>query len=146
MRAMMRAVRQALLIVALAGVASLASYLLRPDVLPWNVAEGEIELSGVAALGEVLWVDARTEEDFLRRHLPGALLLNEDAWEDGFGPLLERWTPEMAIVVYCSSQSCLRSHHVAERLRSELGAERVFALQGGWEAIEASGMTGGEVL
>src|SRR5690606_39426838 len=74
------------------------------------------------ALPEALWIDARAEEDFARGSLPGAVSLSLESWEEGLARLLERWTPERPIVVFCSSQSCLRSHEAArsEEHTSEL--------------------------
>lgn len=81
----------------------------------------------------VIWVDARTEHDFERDHIPGAISLNEDHWNELLPQLLGVWSPEKRIVVYCSSQSCNVSHEVAQRLRSETGLQNVFILEGGWE-------------
>ncbi|MBK1878192.1 rhodanese-like domain-containing protein [Pelagicoccus mobilis] len=136
---------QSVLLVGLAAVLAFAGYLWRPDALPWDVRALEIELAAANELEEALWVDARVEEDFQQAHLGGALLLNEESWEAGFVGLLEVWFPDRPIVVYCSSQSCLRSHHVAKRLREELGVENVFSLKGGWEAMLETGKAkGGE--
>ncbi len=82
----------------------------------------------------VLWVDARSEEQFARQHVPNAVSLNEDRWDDSLPQFLETWSPDRRVVVYCSSQSCAASHEVARRLREEAGLPAVFVLHGGWEA------------
>ena len=81
----------------------------------------------------VLWVDARPEEDFVRGHIPGAMLLNEDEWDAHLRNFLTAWSPERKVVVYCSAQSCNASHEVAERLRKEAGLTNVHVLEDGWE-------------
>ncbi|EDY81959.1 rhodanese-like domain protein [Verrucomicrobiia bacterium DG1235] len=140
---MKQAVSQSLLILALAVVLSVVAFVLRPEALPWSATEHEVDLEAARLLDGALWVDARVEEDFKRGHLNGAISVNEENWEMGFMALLEVWTPGSPIVVYCSSQSCLRSHHVAERLREELGVEEAFALDGGWEAMVEVGLVEG---
>lgn len=119
------------------------SFVLRPETLPLDVSEHEIELLVVQALENVLWVDARSDEAFEAAHLEAALALNEENWETGFAPLLDVWVPGTPIVVYCSSQSCLRSHHVASRLRDELGVDEIYSLKGGWDSLEAAGLVEG---
>ena len=84
----------------------------------------------------VLWLDARPEEQFARGHVPGALPLNEDHWDEQLRMMLTAWSPERKVVVYCSRQSCNTSHEVAERLRKEAGLKNVYVLEGGWEEWE----------
>jgi len=82
----------------------------------------------------VLWVDARSAADFALAHIPGALRLTEDDWNELLPGLLKEWEPDSAVVVYCSSRSCHASEEVAKRLREEVGLKPVFVLRGGWEA------------
>ncbi len=88
------------------------------------------------AWGEnAIWVDARPDEEFARDHVPGAISLNEDRWNDLIGGFLATWTPDKKVVVYCSSQSCNASRDVAHRLRNQTQPpiQNVFVLEGGWE-------------
>lgn len=82
-----------------------------------------------------LWVDARPEVDFEHDHVPGAILLNEDRWNELLPQFLqEHWSPEKKIVVYCSSQSCNLAGDVARRLREEAKLpNEIRVLKGGWE-------------
>jgi rhodanese-related sulfurtransferase len=66
-----------------------------------------------------MWVDARPDDEFARDHVPGALSLNEDRWNELLPQFLAVWSPEKKIVVYCSSLSCNASREVARRLRKE---------------------------
>ncbi len=142
---MNQALSQSVSILVLSVVLGVLSFFVRPETLPWDISEHEIELPEVLGFAGVVWIDARIDEDFEAAHLDTALLLNEENWEEGFAPLLDAWVPGTPIVVYCSSQSCLRSHHVAERLREELGVEEVYSLKGGWESLVEAGLVeGGE--
>lgn len=95
------------------------------------------EIPLATALGwraDTLWLDARPAADFAREHIPGALPLNEDEWDALLPAVLDAWSPDRPVVVYCSSLSCGTSREVARRLRGELEMPRVFVLAGGWEA------------
>ncbi len=108
------------------------------DRISWQspVAPGEgVTVSRAQSWGAAaLWVDARPEEQFETAHVPGAVLLNEDRWNELLPQLLAAWSPEKRLVVYCSSQSCGTSREVARRLRTDAGLQNVFVLVGGWEA------------
>lgn len=81
-----------------------------------------------------VWIDARPDNEFARDHVPGAILLNEDRWNELLPQFLAVWSPEKKVVVYCSAQSCDLAREVAERLRKEVQLPDVFVLDGGWEA------------
>jgi rhodanese-related sulfurtransferase len=108
------------------------------DKVSWQtpVAASEmVSLEQARAWGEgAMWIDARPEEEFEREHVPGALLLNEDRWNELLAQMVGKWSPEKRVVVYCSSESCGSSREVARRLRKEAGLTNVFVLEGGWEA------------
>ncbi len=80
------------------------------------------------------WIDARADDEFARDHVPGAILLNEDHWNELLPQFLAAWSPGKKVVVYCSAQSCDLAREVAERLRKEAHLPDVFVLEGGWEA------------
>ena len=81
-----------------------------------------------------VWIDARPDDEFARDHVPGAILLNEDRWNELLPQFLAVWSPGKKVVVYCSAQSCDLAREVAERLRKEAQLPDVFVLEGGWEA------------
>lgn len=91
-----------------------------------------------AAHPDALWIDARPARDYAAAHVPGALALTEDVWEEGFARLVEAWDGAASIVVYCGGEHCRASEAVALRLRRDLGFGRVFVLAGGWEAWQAA--------
>ena len=84
-------------------------------------------------------MDARPDEECARDHVPGAVSLNEDHWNELLPQFLPKWSPEKTVVVYCSAQSCNAALEVAKRLRDEAqlkdneGKNCVFVLKGGWE-------------
>ena len=81
-----------------------------------------------------IWIDARPDEDFARDHVPGAISLNEDRWNELLPQFLASWSPDKKIVVYCSAQSCNAAREVAERLRKEAALPNdIRVLEGGWE-------------
>jgi rhodanese-related sulfurtransferase len=113
---------------------------LTPRPVSWDadaLKEGEVRLADVLqSWEEILWIDARSESDFNKEHIPGAILLNEDRWDDLFMQFMAsgRWRPGIKIVVYCGSSGCQASHAVAERLSKKSGIPNVWVLKGGWEA------------
>jgi len=133
-----RAVWQALLLSVIAFLPAIGEAIYFRDRVSWRSPIPASELVTVAqalSWGEnVIWVDARPEEEFGRDHVPGAVSLNEDRWNELLPQFLQNWSPEKRIVVYCSSQSCNASREVAKRLRDEAQLKNVFVLEGGWEA------------
>jgi rhodanese-related sulfurtransferase len=129
--------RQALILVALAFIPGIGQAIYYRDRVSW---ESRIPLSELVTVEQAkswgqnaIWVDARPDADFERDHIPGALPLNEDRWNELLPQFLAAWSPEKKVVVYCSTQSCNLAVEVARRLRNEAQIKNVFVLQGGWE-------------
>jgi rhodanese-related sulfurtransferase len=133
----MSAVRQALVLIALALVPAIGEAIYFRDRISWQSPDRSSEmvtLDQARSWGaNAIWVDARPDNEFEHDHVPGAIPLNEDRWNELLPMLLAQWSLEKKIVVYCSSQSCNASREVARRLRDEAGLKDVFVLQGGWE-------------
>jgi rhodanese-related sulfurtransferase len=130
-------VRQALLLAALALIPGIGEAIYFRDKVSWRSpipASEMVTLTQARAWDEnTIWVDARPDAEFEREHIPGAVLLNEDRWNELLPQFLTMWSPEKRVIVYCSSQSCNASREVARRLRDEAQLKNVFVLQGGWE-------------
>ena len=130
--------RQALIIAAFALLPAIGEAIYFRQRVPWQSPIPTSEMVTVdqarAWGANVIWVDARPDADYAREHVPGAISLNEDRWNELLPGLLEAWSPEKKLVVYCSSQSCNASREVGRRLREEAQLKGVFVLQGGWEA------------
>jgi rhodanese-related sulfurtransferase len=130
--------RQTVLLLGLAFLPAAGQALYFRDKISWHSPVSASEMVTVAnALGwrsNAIWIDARPEEEFAKEHVPGAILLNEDRWNELLPQMLAMWSPEKRVVVYCSSESCGSSREVARRLREEARLKNVFVLEGGWEA------------
>ncbi len=133
-------VRQLLLLVGLAFLPAIGQAIYYRNLASWEqppVDPAAISLAQAQEWGDkVLWVDARPDAQFAHGHIPGALQLNEDRWDELLGGMLAAWSPEKKVVVYCSRLTCNASHEVAERLRHEALLTNVYVLQGGWEEWE----------
>jgi len=131
------AVRQALLLIVLALVPAIGEAIYFRNKVSWQSPIPASELVTVEQArswgDNVIWVDARPDNEFERDHIPGAILLNEDSWNELLPQFLGQWSPEKRVVVYCSAQSCNASREVAKRLRDEAQLKNVFVLDGGWE-------------
>lgn len=129
--------RQALILLALAFVPAIGEALYFRERVSWQSPVPASEMATVAQArawgNDTLWLDARPDDQFAHDHVPGALQLNEDRWNELLPEVLAAWSPEKKIVVYCSTQSCALSRDVARRLREEAQLKNVFVLEGGWE-------------
>ena len=132
------AIRQALILTTLALLPALGEAIYFRDKVSWQSRLSASEIVTVdqaRSWGDnVMWVDARPAEEFEHDHIPCAILLNEDRWNELLPQFLAVWSPGKKIVVYCSAQSCDLAREVAERLRKEAQLPDVFVLEGGWEA------------
>ncbi len=131
-------IRQILILAALALAPGVGEAIYFRQKISWQSSILPSELVTVDQArtwaGNAIWVDARSDEEFARDHVPGALLLNEDRWNELLPQFLAVWSPGKKVVVYCSSLSCNASREVARRLRKEAQLSDVFVLKGGWEA------------
>ena len=133
----LRAVREGLLLLALASLPAIGEGIYFRDKISWQSPIPASELVTVdqaRAWGDgAIWVDARPDEEFARDHVPGAFSLNEDHWNELLPQFLPNWSPGKKVVVYCSAESCNAAREAAKRLRDDAQLTEVFVLQGGWE-------------
>jgi 3-mercaptopyruvate sulfurtransferase SseA len=87
---------------------------------------------------ERLVVDARSHELYQEAHVPGAVLLSEEAWDASLPEFLMQWYPDRPVVIYCGVQACAASKRVALRLLADLPEARVYVLKGGFPAWKAA--------
>lgn len=131
------AIREALILIVIAFLPALGEAIYFGNKVPWQSRLSASEIVTVdqaRSWGDsATWVDARPSDEFERDHVPGAILLNEDSWNELLPQFLAQWSPDKTVVVYCSAQSCNAAAEVARRLREEAGLTNVFVLQGGWE-------------
>lgn len=132
--------RQAALLCLLALIPALFAGWLHPRRPDWQELRtrppelSPARLRVLAGEAELLWVDARPRERFDAGHIPGALLLNEDHWEEQMPEFVRRWRPGLRVAVYCDQLQCGASRQVARRLREEFGVDTVVILEGGYAA------------
>jgi len=137
------AIRQALILITLALLPALGQAVYFRNKVSWQSrlsASEVVTVNQARSWGDsVMWVDARPADEFERDHIPGAILLDEDSWNELLPQFLGQWSPDKRVVVYCSAQSCNAAAEVARRLREEAqlrdneGKNCVFVLEGGWE-------------
>ena len=129
--------RQAAVLAAVALLPAAGEAIYFRNNISWRSAIAPSEMVTVeqarAWRDNAIWIDARPDDEFARDHVPGALSLNEDRWNELLPQVLLTWSPDKKIVVYCSAESCNAARDVAKRLRAETHIEDIFVLQGGWE-------------
>jgi rhodanese-related sulfurtransferase len=144
---LMKSVRQALILFFIAVAAAFGTHAWHPRapalyLVQEPLRDDEVSMQTIQEMwkGDVLWIDARVQEQFDAGHVPGALLLNEQKFEEQLvGYLDTLQTNNKPIVVYCSAAKCDASRHVLERLKQLLPIENAFVLKGGWKAWQAAG-------
>lgn len=137
---------QSTILLALAAAAGALSWKFHPEAPELYLtheasAPGEITVAEARqrmAAGPVVWVDARHQREFAAGHIPGALLLNLQDWENLLIASFETLTsaPEGApVIIYCDGQQCEASRAVREKLQqTPVGDRELLILRGGWPA------------
>ena len=88
--------------------------------------------------GRVLFVDARSQNDYENGHIPGAISFPVGQFEKRIGSFLNRYPLEQPIVTYCSGRTCEDSHDLAQFL-SDVGFTDVRIFIDGFPGWEAEG-------
>ena len=133
-------IQQSLFLVLLSVMLASLTFFIHPEPpgleekSPW--AMSIIDIQNYES--EILWVDTRKETDFHSGHITGAILLDEENWDEGFENFLMEWDGESRIVLYCDSLECGKSANTAKLLRDDYGIEHVYYLIGGWNAWKES--------
>ncbi|MEI6533909.1 MAG: rhodanese-like domain-containing protein [Verrucomicrobiaceae bacterium] len=142
----MRTLRDAFLLMMLALVAAAATHFFHPRAPSWYldrgpVAEDEVTLSQIEEKwkGDVLWIDARVRSQYVKGHVRGALLINEQERDqllfESIAVLQDNKKP---IIVYCDSGACQASRKIRQHLIVNMHPEEIFVLHGGWDALAKS--------
>ena len=112
---------------------------------PTGAAEGKPEeIDTVARAGEifdkgdVLFVDARSQDNYEDGHIPGAVSLPVGLFDEQIESFLDRHSPDTRIVTYCSGRTCEDSHNLAQLL-SDVGFSHVSVFIDGFPGWEAQG-------
>ena len=90
--------------------------------------------------GRVIFLDARTFEEYEAGHIPGALALPYDAFEEFYPDVIDQLLAagDRVLITYCSGKECEASVHLAEQLYYE-GFNGVRVFFGGWPAWQEAG-------
>ncbi|TAG09297.1 MAG: rhodanese-like domain-containing protein [Verrucomicrobia bacterium] len=113
---------------------------------PSELKAGEICLNQLAADVPLLWIDARTRVLWQKNGMPGSILWNLDPTEDAASMEAEA-VPHLLnyprVVIYCDDLDCGLSEQVAQKIRALGLGNQVFALRGGWRALNEAGRVRG---
>lgn len=135
---MMRIIRQVVLLLLLPVLLGGLNGWLNPNTPPWNpmqLAEGEIGLEHLLEWkNDYILVDARTPDAYEVAHMPGAVNLYAGEFDTQILNVLDVWSPDRSVIVYCDSRQCDASAEMAARLREDFQMEQVYVLKGGWES------------
>jgi len=134
----LRLVKRVLFLLGFAALCGGLSILINPNSPHYGqgtIRKGEIPLTSIPSDQNVLWVDARSTDDYAFSHVKGALLINEDDYYTQIGAFLSKWKNDDMVVVYCSSEACPSAENIVRRLKNETAVKKIYVIHGGWEAI-----------
>ncbi len=129
-----------LALLLISGVGVLRPWYAPPEGLKWQappLKENEVLLSEVRQwpADSFLWIDARSAEEYEEDHIPGAILVNQQDWDNLVFANLEKIAGAPRIVVYCDSRRCDAGEEVANLLvEGGFAQGQVHVLHNGWQA------------
>jgi len=135
----MKTVKELTILVGISVIAAMGINFFSPNgialVGQWDISQGvvnageknqtvldELEIDDVSdakALydrGNVLFVDARSREDYKDGHVKGAYALPFGEFDEQIDTFLALFALDRPIVTYCSGRACKDSHHLAQLL------------------------------
>ena len=102
------AIREILILAGLAFLPGLGQAIYFRERVSWQSPVPASEAGTVAQAqswgDEAIWIDARPDEQFAREHVPGALPLNEDHWNELLPQVLVQHSPEKRVGAFCRPQ------------------------------------------
>lgn len=134
--------REALLLIALSIAGAAGTHFFHPRAPAWYLTdapltEDEVSMAVIAEKwhDDVFWIDSRIASQFERQHVPGAVSLNEQNFDQALFELIETFQElRKPVIIYCDSEKCDASRKVREQLLQRVPLENVFVLKGGWQA------------
>ena len=88
--------------------------------------------------GHVLFIDARSQDNYEQGHITGAVSLPIGQFDERIESFLNRHALDQPLITYCSGRTCEDSHHLAWLL-SEAGFTDVRIFIDGFPAWKAGG-------
>ena len=145
-------IKQSLVFAGIAVICALGTYLVHGKYdrtvpcVQSELGEYEVCLSTVMNdwAGDVVWVDARAEEE-KKVKFPAALEITEANADEDLSSqnvlmtLFKAKGKGMSVVVFCQTDACGSSKYIREKIISSGAHDKVFFLHGGWKAIESDG-------
>ncbi len=142
-----RAIFQVPAIILTAGILAFSANALRPDSLPL-IGDWSIDARMTTVTGErldiplqeaeklfrnqaVIFLDARSADDYARGHIKGARSLPWQEVDRSFMEVTQDLESETAIITYCDGETCNLSHDLALFLKN-MGFMNVRVLINGW--------------
>lgn len=140
----MKAFSQALILVILSAAAAWGTYAWHPRAPALHLTQEPLRDDEVSMAvirekfhKEVLWIDARPADQFAAKHMPGALNVSEQQFDEQLVQHLDTLqTNTKPVVVYCSGQKCEASRKVMEKLKEMGFVKDAFIFKGGWSVLE----------
>jgi rhodanese-related sulfurtransferase len=106
--------------------------------LPIEGSESVEEIYAFFKSGDCIFIDARMPEDYVKGHIPHAISLPLELFNEVWPKVAPTISREALIITYCDGQECNSSRELAEKLRA-LGFTSVRAFVGGWNAWRNAG-------
>jgi rhodanese-related sulfurtransferase len=143
---LLRMAWQSALLLALAAAGAYATWKWHPDAPPLRLVEEQAPPGGVTITEalqlvkeqRIIWLDARSSEQFAKGHIPGALPLNEMDWEEQVAPVfdaLQNDGGKSTVVIYCDAARCEASKRIRDKMLTlPLGDFPIVVLHGGYPA------------
>ena len=95
------------------------------DIVITDLEIGDVTLARkLYDSGKFVFVDARSRDDYVEGHIKGAVSLLVGEFDEKIDVFLEEYSPEKAIITYCSGRTCEDSHRLAQLLL-EFGYEKI---------------------
>jgi rhodanese-related sulfurtransferase len=85
-----------------------------------------------------VFVDTRNEEDFVERHVKGAVFLNPNSVEERFPEVQPLIPEESRVILYCYGPECDMAERVAQFL-AQLGYKNMMIMSAGFKSWEKAG-------
>jgi len=141
-------IKQAVYITCISVIIALVVNSIRPDGLPLikkpEDQKKNNETSGFKLISiedaikmhnrkDVIFVDARSVEDYNYCHIQGAINLPDHNFDSNIDSFLSKVTFDIKIITYCEGVECPLAYHLAEKLFF-FGYENVYYFNAGIEA------------
>ena len=155
----MKTIKEVSILIGVAATAALAFNFFSPQGIAligqWDTSQGvvnarqkndvimdELEIEDVAYAktlydsGNVLFVDARSADDYADGHIKGAYSLPVGEFDARIDKFMDLFALDKPIVTYCSGRTCEDSHNLAQLLINRGYQNTTVMIDGfpGWEA------------